>query len=365
MKNIYVTQPFLPPLTEYVDFLEKIWSSQVLTNNGEFHKKLEGELEKYFGVSCVSLTNNGTSALVLALEALNLTGSVITTPFTFIATSNSLVWRNLRPIFVDITSDDFNIDTNKIQDAIEEDTSAILAVHCYGNPCDVDGIFEIASDNGLKVIYDAAHAFGVKVNGKSLLSYGDLSTLSFHATKVFNTFEGGCVISHSETLRKKINNLKNFGIINETEVVEIGLNAKLAEPNAAFGLLQFSYLENIFERRKMVHDYYSDRLLHTEWIKLPHIKKHVYHNYSYYPVRVINENGKNRDFLYEKLRDNGIIARKYFYPLVTDHEIYKKYAQPDKLEVSRKVADEILCLPIHTNLSIDDLNRVISVIKNA
>jgi dTDP-4-amino-4,6-dideoxygalactose transaminase len=362
---IYVTQPYLPPLDEFVPYLQSIWDNKVLTNGGTFHTQLENALAAYLGVKYAVLYNNGTIALICALKALGLTGEVITTPYSFVATSHSLLWNNLTPIFVDIDPVSLNIDPAKIEAAITSRTTAILGVHCYGHPCDVDVIQRIADKHGLKVIYDAAHAFGVEITKGSILNSGDLSILSFHATKVFNTFEGGAIICHDEATKNKVNSLKNFGIADETTVLEVGINGKMSEVNAAFGLLQLKYIEVALAQRKKVDLYYRDQLKDLAGIELINSFHEKIANYSYFPILINQEYPISRDALYEKLKNNNIYSRRYFYPLLTNFEMYKKMpsAQKENLPIASHIAEQVLCLPIYPDLSLLEQDRIIDIIK--
>lgn len=363
--NIYVTSPLIPPLEEFIPFLEKIWNKRILTNNGDFHKELEKALADYLGVKYVSLFANGTLALITALQALNIKGEVITTPFSFVATSHSLWWNNIKPVFVDIEPDTFTIDPKKIKAAITEKTTAILPVHVYGNPCNVEEIGKIANDNGLKLIYDAAHTFGVKINGKSIAEFGDLSVLSFHATKVFNTLEGGAIICHDAAMKQHIDDLKNFGFRDETIVVAPGINAKMNEVQAAYGLLSLKYVDDAVLKRKIVAEKYKKALKDINGLSFLDDIKGITHNYSYFPI-FVNEQlyGISRDVLYQKLRDNKVFGRRYFYPLISDFAPYNELpsAHPTNLPIAKKIADQVICLPIHHELEMDQIDFIISLI---
>ncbi|HCD60733.1 MAG TPA: aminotransferase, partial [Acinetobacter nosocomialis] len=320
---IYVTQPVLPELDDFIPYLEQIWKNKVLTNCGPLHQQLEKELCDYLGVPFISLFNNGTIALVTAMQSLNLTeGEVITTPYTFIATAHSIVWNKLTPVFVDIDPITSNIDPQKVKQAITEKTVAIMPVHCYGIACDVEQLQEIANQHHLKLIYDAAHAFGVKYRGQSLLNYGDMSVISFHATKVFNTFEGGAVICHSAEMKQRIDRLKNFGIVNETTIEDFGLNGKLSEVHAALGLLQLKSIDQTLESRKRIDHQYRDLLANIEGIHCIQRTETEIDNYSYFPIVISQPYPLTRDELFEKLKRHQIFARKYFYPILTDLKIY-------------------------------------------
>lgn len=360
--RIYVTQPFLPPLDEFNRLLEVIWKNKWLTNNGEFHQSLENELQKFLEIPYISLFSNGTIALISALQSLDISGEVITTPYSFIATAHSVVWNNLTPVFVDIDPEFCNLDTSKIEAAITEKTTAILPVHVYGNPCDVEKIEKIAQKHGLKVIYDAAHAFGVRYKDTSLLNYGDLSILSFHATKCFHTFEGGAIISHSVEMKKKIDYLKNFGIDNETSVVGVGINGKMNEIQAAMGLINLKYYNLNFEKRKKLHDLYKSELKNIKGIRLLNYMRDGIPNYSYFPIFFEN---CLRDRVYDELKIKGFYSRKYFYPLISTFEPYCNLpsSSSDNLLVAHKIASEVLCLPIYPDLEQDEVRRICETIK--
>ncbi|MDI9817771.1 MULTISPECIES: DegT/DnrJ/EryC1/StrS aminotransferase family protein [unclassified Legionella] len=363
-KPVYVTQPTLPSLDEFTPYLQEIWNSKILTNGGGLHKKLESALRDYLGVNHISLFNNGTIALITALKALNITGEVITTPYSFIATAHSLLWNNLTPVFVDIDPETLNLNPDNIEAAITERTTAILPVHCYGYACDVKQIRAIANRYGLKIIYDAAHAFAVEDEEGSILNHGDLSVLSFHATKVFNTFEGGAIVCHDETMKNKINRLKNFGIVDETTITEVGINGKMSEINAAMGLLQLNHIQTSLTRRRQVDDYYRKRLNGIKGIRLMDNSREKVANYSYFPILVNKNYSLSRDELYEQLRQNGIFARRYFYPLISNFSMYSNLpsARKEKLIVANEVSSTILCLPIYADLSVMDQERVIDII---
>lgn len=365
-KKIYVTQPYLPPLEEFIPYLEKIWDSKLLTNNGPFHQQLEVELARYLGVPYVSLFSNGTLALLTALQALRITGEVITTPYSFVATTHALWWNNIKPVFVDIEPIRFTLDPAKIEAAITPKTTAILPVHVYGLPCFMEEIEEIARRRGLKVIYDAAHTFGATYKGKSIASYGELSILSFHATKVFNTFEGGAIISHSAEMKHHIDNLKNFGFRGETVIEEPGINAKMNEVQAAMGLLQLKYIEHNIEKRKKIADLYRRELSRVEGISFIDDMPEVKHNYAYFPI-FVNEvrYGKSRDSLYEELKSHNIYGRRYFYPLISQFATYSGLdsAQPGNLPNAEKTASEVICLPIYPELDLQDLSIIIGIIQ--
>ncbi len=364
--NIYVTKPFLPPLKEFLPYLEKIWDSRVLTNSGPFHQQLEEELTKFLGVKYLSLFSNGTLALITSLQALDITGEVITTPFSFIATTHSLWWNKIKPIFVDIENNYLNIDPDKIESAITSETKAILPVHVYGSPCKVDEIQVIASKYNLKVIYDSAHAFNVKRNGDSILNFGDLSVLSFHATKVFSTIEGGAIISHSAEMKHHIDNLRNFGFRGETQVEEPGINAKLNEISSAFGLLQLKYVNQVIEKRKRLCAYYRQLLTAIPGIKLIDEMKGIDYSYTYFPILVNKEEfGIDRDEVYEKLKHYGIFSRRYFYPLISSFHPYNKIpsANPANLPIANKISEQVLCLPVYYDLDLRKIDFIVKILK--
>ncbi|HEY6872878.1 MAG TPA: DegT/DnrJ/EryC1/StrS family aminotransferase [Geobacteraceae bacterium] len=364
-KPIYVTQPFLPPLEEFIPYLEKIWENKWLTNAGPFHQELEAKLAEYLGVDHLALFANGTLALVTALQALRITGEVITTPFSFVATAHSLLWNGIKPVFVDIDPETFNLDPEKIEAAITPHTTAILPVHVYGNPCDVEKIQKIADTYGLKVIYDAAHAFGINYKGESLLKHGDLSVLSFHATKVFNTFEGGAIVCPDAKTKKRIDDLKNFGFADEVTVVAPGINGKMNEVQAAFGLLQLKHVDKAIDRRREINAHYREQLSSVSGISCRPLIVEATNNFSYFPVIVENEYPLSREELYEKLRNHGIYSRRYFYPLISSFPMYRglQSALPGNLPVATKIAEKILCLPIYPDLSEESQNRIIEIIK--
>lgn len=364
-KSIYVTQPSLPPLEEFVESLKIIWDNKILTNGGPFHQKLENELASYLGVKYISLFANGTLALITALQALRITGEVITTPFSFVATTHAIWWNGIKPVFVDIEPETFTMDPEKVEAAITPKTTAILPVHVYGYPCKVDQLKDIAQRHNLKLIYDAAHTFGAKYSGQSLCSFGDLSILSFHATKVFNTFEGGAIICHDSAMKRHIDNLKNFGFEGETSVVEIGINGKMNEFQAALGLLQLKHLAYAFGKRKEIHDLYNHKLCDLPGIYLPPKIKDFINNYAYFPILVDKEiYGKTRDELYEKLKHNGINCRKYFYPLISSFPMYQSLpsASLKNLKTAEKTSNQILCLPIYPNLKTKDVIKIANMI---
>ena len=364
---IYVTQPVLPPLEEFVPYLEKIWANKTLTNGGPFHQQLEKALCEYLGVKHLALFSNGTLGLVTALQALRITGEVITTPYSFVATAHSLLWNGIKPVFVDVDPNTLNLDPARIEAAITPQTTAIMPVHCYGHPCDVDAIEKIADNYNLKVIYDAAHAFGVQCHCGSVLNHGDLSVLSFHATKVFNTFEGGAIICPDAKTKLRIDQLKNFGFVDETTVVAPGINGKMSEINAAFGMLQLRHIDAALARRQQIDAVYREALRDVPGIRcLPDAGERVA-NYSYFPVLLDAGYPLSRDGLYQKLKDNNIFARRYFYPLITDFPMYRGMpsAHRDNLPVATAAAQKVLCLPIYPALSAQEQQRVINVLREA
>lgn len=364
-KTIPVTQPFLPELSEFVPYLEQIWDNRWLTNNGPFHQELEAKLAEYLGVEHVSLFNNATIALITALQAMRIDGEVITTPYSFVATSHSIMWNGLEPVFVDIDPTTFNIDPAKIEAAITPRTTAIMPVHCYSNPCDVEAIQKIADNYGLKVIYDAAHAFGVNYKGESLLKWGDLSILSFHATKVFNTFEGGAIISPDAKTKQRIDRLKNFGIADELTVTAPGINGKMSEINAAFGLVQLKHIDDAMAQRQAVDSRYRSELAEVTGITLYQHDNNANSNFSYFPILVEAEYPLSRDELYEKLKANGILSRRYFYPLISNMPMYRGLPTADTihLPLANALAEKVLCLPIFNELTVEQQQQVIALIK--
>lgn len=363
--TIYVTRPDLPPLHELIPLLEGIWNSKILTNNGPLHQELEAALCEYLGVRYVSLFTNATLALVTALRALRITGEVITTPYSFVATSHSLLWNNITPVFVDIDPRTLNLDPAKIEAAITPNTTAILPVHCYGNPCDVEAIQRLADTYHLKVIYDAAHAFGVQYQGSSVLNHGDLSVLSFHATKVFNTFEGGAIVCGDAETKRHIDVLKNFGFSNETQVIAAGINAKMNEFQAAIGLLQLRRIDESLYKRSLIAFRYQEALASINGLKYLQFVGQATANYSYFPIFVDECYPLSRDALYNKLKGMGIYVRRYFYPLITEFPMYRQLlsASPDTLRVATSAAERILCLPIYPDLDEAGQGRVIDVLK--
>ncbi len=363
---IYVTQPFMPPLEEFNEYLKDIWDSRWLTNNGKFHIQLEQELCDYLGVKHLSLFSNGTLALIVALNTLRITGEVITTPFSFVATTHALHWNSIKPVFVDIEPDYFNLDVSKIEAAITPKTTAIMPVHVYGNPCYTEKIDTIAKTYGLRVIYDACHAFGVTQNENSVLNSGDLSVLSFHATKVFNTFEGGAIICHDEGTKKRIDFLKNFGFADEVTVVSPGINAKMNEIQAAFGLLQLKYLDENRIKRKIIADLYREQLKNTPGISMLYDIPGVKHSYNYFPIVVTKDYKISRDKLYETFKEYNIFSRRYFYPLISEFSTYSALSSsnPDNLPVATSIAKQVLCLPIYPSLDLQDVKDICEIINS-
>ena len=364
---IYVNKPYLPPLEELLPLLKQIWDSKILTNMGPMHSELERKLCDYLGVEYISLFTNGTIALMTALKCLELTGEVITTPYSFAATSHSLVWQGLTPVFVDIDSESLNIDPNCIEEKITPKTTAILAVHCYGVPCATEAIQKIADKYSLKVIYDAAHAFGVECDCGSLLNHGDLSVLSLHATKVFNTFEGGAVICKDRAMKDKLDRLKSFGYAGEDCILEVGINGKMSEISAALGLAQLNHIDAVIDERKRITHSYREKLEGIHGIQMLKTDACKTYNYSYLPIRINQDCQLNRNVLYEYLRDHGIHARRYFYPLLSELTVYRSFNPSNnaKLNVARKAASEMLCLPIYPGLQEEDIIRICSLIRKA
>ena len=361
--QITVTSPLLPDLNEFQALLKEIWDSKWITNNGSFHQQLEKELAQYLKVPYLSLFTNGTLPLITALQALRITGEVITTPYSFVATTHSLWWNGIKPVFVDIDPTNCGIDPEKIEAAITPKTTAIMPVHCYGKPCDTKAIQDIADKYGLKVIYDAAHAFGVDVNGESILNAGDISTLSFHATKVYNTIEGGAMVMHDEKTKQRIDYLKNFGFANETTVVAPGINSKMDEIRAAYGLLNLRQVDDAIAARQKFAQRYREALRDVDGITFFEDMPGVRHNYSYFPIFVDAEKfGKSRDQLYFDMREANVLGRRYFYPLITEFSTYRGLpsATRENLPNAYHLAETVLCLPMHHALSDSDIERVLS-----
>ena len=365
-KVITVTSPLLPSLDEFMPYLQDIWSRKWLTNNGYYHQELEKALCEYLKVPYISLFTNGTLPLLCALQALRITGEVITTPYSFVATTHSLWWNGIKPVFVDIDPETCNIDPEKIEDAITPRTTAIMPVHVYGKPCDTDRIQAIADKYGLKVIYDAAHAFGGKVNGESILNAGDISTLSFHATKVYNTIEGGALVCHDEKTKKRIDYLKNFGFAGETEIVAPGINGKIDEIRSAYGLLNLKQVDTAIEARHQIAIKYRKVLRNVNGLHVMEDIPGVRHNYSYFPIFVDAEKyGMTRDELYFKMKEQNVFGRRYFYPLISEFSTYRGLdsARLDNLPVAHKIANSVICLPMYAGLSEDDIDRILIVLS--
>jgi dTDP-4-amino-4,6-dideoxygalactose transaminase len=364
MDKIYVTRPELPPFEEVEPLLREIWDSRVLTNGGKFHQQLEAALCEHLGVKHISLFTNATIGLITALQALKISGEVITTPYSFVATAHSLLWNGIRPVFVDIEPTTLNIDPRKIEAAITPETTAIMPVHCYGNPCDVDAIDAIAKKHGLRVIYDAAHAFGVNCHCGSILNHGDLSVLSFHATKVFNTFEGGAIVSPDAQTKLRVDQLKNFGFVDETTVVAAGINGKMSEFNAALGLVQLKHVDAAIDARRAVDARYRELLAGARGLTCLGNEGAIRGNYSYFPIFVHPNHFLNRDGLFEKLRSNGIFGRRYFYPLITEFPMYRvlSTADPSGLPVATRAAKEVICLPIYPLLAEEQVRQIVRLI---
>lgn len=364
-KPIYVTQPALPPLDEFIPYLKQIWDNKILTNGGPFHQQFEQALADYLGVKYVCLFANATLALVTALQALRISGEVITSPYSFVATAHSLKWNGIRPVFVDIDPKTCNLDPAAIEAAITPQTTAIMPVHVYGNPCNVDAIEKIAENYNLKVIYDAAHTFGCSYKGQSLCSFGDLSIISFHATKVFNTFEGGAIICKDAKTKTHIDHLKNFGFVNETTVVASGINGKMSEFNAALGLLQLNHIQSYIEKRKQICDIYYQSLNKVSGIN--HINYLPDHqtNFSYYPILVLDHYPLSRDELYDELRKHNIMARRYFYPLITEFPMYREpaYEHPERLRHAKCISSQVLCLPCYPDLKHEQAYKIAQIIE--
>ncbi len=366
-KPIYVTQPVLPSLNEFTKLLEDIWQSKHLTNGGKYHELLEKTLADYLGVKYVSLFSNGTLALIIALQTLRITGEVITTPFSFVATTHALWWNGIKPVFADIDINTLNINPLKVEAAITPKTTAIMPVHVFGNPCEIDVLQKIADTYRLKIIYDAAHAFGVKRLNKSILNFGDLSVLSFHATKVFNTIEGGAIICHDEQTKINIDYLKNFGYSGEFTVVGPGINAKMNELQAAYGLLQLKSIECDIEKRKQISATYRNLLNDVNGILALNDWENIQHNYAYFPILIEqNQFGRTRDEVYDFLRTKNVYARKYFYPLISEFSTYQGLdsATAANLPIATKVAKQVLCLPIYPNLEVADVEKICDFIKS-
>ena len=363
--QITVTSPLLPDIEEFHELLKKIWDSKWITNNGQFHQQLEKALCGYLGVEYLSLFTNGTLPLITALQALHITGEVITTPYSFVATTHALWWNGIKPVFVDIDPSNCGIDPERIEAAITPRTTAIMPVHCYGNPCDTRRIQAIAEKYGLKVIYDAAHCFGVKVKGESIMNHGDMATMSFHATKVFNTAEGGALIVKDAETKKRVDYLKNFGFAGETEVVAPGINSKMDEIRAVLGLLNLKRVDEAIEKRHQVAIRYREALRNVKGIRFFDDMPDVKHNYSYFPIFVnAEEYGMTRDELYFKMKEHDVLGRRYFYPLISTFSTYRGLpsAATENLPVATRIANEVICLPMHHGLSVEDVERILGLI---
>ena len=364
-KQITVTSPLLPNLDEFHGLLKEICDSKWITNNGQFHQQLEKALCDYLGVEFLCLFTNGTLPLITALQAMHITGEVITTPYSFVATTHALWWNGIKPVFVDIDPTNCGMDPDKIEAAITTRTTAIMPVHCYGKPCDTERIQAIADKFGLKVIYDAAHCFGVRVNGKSILKEGDMSTLSFHATKVFNTAEGGALIVKDAETKQRVDYLKNFGFVDETEVVAPGINSKMDEIRAALGMLNLKQVDEAIEKRHQVAVKYRESLRNVKGIRFFDDMSGVRHNYSYFPIFInAEEYGMTRDELYFRMKEHGVLGRRYFYPLISTFSTYRGLpsATPENLPVATRVANDVICLPMHHALSEADVERILGII---
>jgi len=362
-RKILVTQPLLPPLDDFVPMLKQIWENRWLTNNGKFHQEFEKALAEYLGVPYLSLFANGTLALIAALQCLRVKGEVITTPYSFVATTHALWWNGIQPVFVDIDPRFCNMDAEKVESAITPRTTAILPVHVYGNPCEMAKLQKLADIYGLKLIYDAAHSFGVKYRGHSILNYGDLSILSFHATKVFNTIEGGAIICHDEKTKKRIDYLKNFGFADETTVVGAGINAKMNELQAAYGLLQLNYIDEAISRRGELVGLYREGLQNISGIRLLSESDDVKSNYAYFPVFIdAREYGRSRDEVYELLKKEYIFARRYFYPLISQFPTYRGLPSSGDLPVAEKISQEVICLPLYPDLPKEVVKRIVGLL---
>ena len=363
---ITVTKPSLPPLAEFIPYLEDIWERKILTNGGLYHQELEKSLCEYLKIKHLSVFTNGTLPLTTALQSMRISGEIITTPYSFAATTHSIQWVGATPVFADVDLKDGNISPEKIELAITPKTTAIMAVHCYGNPCKVNEIQEIADKYGLKLIYDAAHAFGVEINEKSILEYGDMATLSFHATKAFNTFEGGGLVCRDEATKARIDNLKNFGFVDETKIIMAGINGKMDEIRAAFGLLQLKYIDREIEKRRKNAELYREKLKNIQGISFFTNIENVKHNHAYFPIFVNeNEYGMSRDNLYEKFKENEIFARRYFYPLCSEFLPYKNLpsANAENLPNATKLSREVICLPMYADLAVEDVEFISEIIS--
>jgi len=366
-RKVYVTEPALPPLSEFLPYLEEIWSSKRVTNNGQFHQQLESALAEYLGVEYVSLFSNGTLALLIALQAQKITGEVITTPYSFVASTHALNWNGISPVFADIDPVTLNLDPKKIEEAITPETTAILPVHVYGTPCNIDAIQYLADIYGLKVIYDAAHAFGVEREGKSILNFGDLSVLSFHGTKVYTTFEGGAIISHDSAMKKRIDSLKNFGFADEVTVVGPGINGKMNEFQAALGLLQLDYIDASIEKRMKLSAKYTGLLGKVHGVTLLKSDKNIRHNYSYFPIFLDTLSFPGiRDKVYDVLKQHGYFGRRYFYPLISSFPTYRGLpsASSKNLPIAERMSNQVICLPLFADLEESDVDNICTIVQN-
>lgn len=362
-EKIYVTKSYLPPIDEYINEIKIIWENHWLTNQGILHQRMADFLKEYLGVKYITLFTNGHLSLEAALQSLNISGEVITTPFTFASTTHSIIRSNLKPVFCDINLNDYTIDTTKIESLITEKTSAILPVHVYGNPCCVDEIEKIAQKYNLKVIYDAAHAFGVKINNKPIGQFGDISMFSFHATKIFNTIEGGALVYSDKIYEEKFNLIKNFGILDETHVKCVGFNAKMNEFQAAMGLCNLRHIEEEINKRKFIYHTYYNMLKDIDGIKMPVTDSKITKNYSYFPIVITDDYKMDRDSLFDLMAKKNIFARKYFYPLVTDFDCYKNYYDSNKTPNAKYISERVICLPIYGSLNLESVNRIINIIQ--
>ena len=362
-KKILVTKSSMPSYEEYCGEIKDLFKTKWLTNNGPKHNLLEKELCNYLRTDNVTLFSNGHMALYNAIKLLNLSGEVITTPFTFVSTTHAIVQNGLKPVFCDIREDNYTIDTDKIEDLITDKTTAIVAVHVYGNPCDVEKIQEIADKYNLKVIYDAAHAFGVYYKGKSIINYGDISMLSFHATKVFNTIEGGALIYKNSDWFEKLYHMKNFGIVDEEHVESVGMNCKMNEFQAAMGLCNLRHIDEEISKREKVFERYIDNLKGIVGIKIPVLSNDVKHNYSYFPIVILDEYGMSRDDLFKLLQDNDIYSRKYFYPLISDYDCYKNDYDSNDTPIAKDMSNRVLTLPMYADLALEDVDRICKIIE--
>ena len=364
MNRILVTKSSMPALDEYTNEIKELFMSHWLTNNGIKHEKLEKKLCEYLNVKNTTLFCNGHMALYTAIKALNLKGEVITTPFTFASTTHAIVQNGLTPVFCDINRDDYTIDVNKIESLITDKTCAIVPVHVYGNICNVKKIEEIAKKYNLKVIYDAAHAFGVEYNNESILNYGDISMLSFHATKVFNTIEGGALIYSDDNLKQKLYELKNFGITDPEHVESVGMNCKMNEFQAAMGICNLRHIDEEIAKRKIIVERYIDNLKDTKGIKICIKSDNIKSNYAYFPIVVEDNHSLTRNELFDKLQENNICVRKYFYPLVNDYDCYKNDYSSEDTPIAKDIANRVMTLPLYADLSLDDVDRICNVIKD-